>query len=247
MSVEIEIQDVTAESLNFDQTGGRGLGPLAEFFQFGKYPRAFSKPSQLRDCYFSELFINCYVKDWSSNNLPPHPGIFEEFFQPILSRLTGPGNILTLYVKSIDPSYFEELEVIKTLLAPRNLSYILLSNPFLPQGQRTQLDFGHLLFEWPTDSLDYVVENWFMSPIVSVEGYISPQRVLGRLAELYFQADTEERIRTLLRAIDIGFRVWPDNNGLFLLSDKLDSNALRERLRASELAMLLEEASHRYC
>ena len=86
-----------------------------------------------------------------------------------------------------------------------------------------------------------------MSPIVSVEGYISPQRVLGRLAELYFQPDTEERIRTLLRAIDIGFRVWPDNNGLFLLSDKLDSNALRERLPASELATLLEEASHRYC
>lgn len=232
--MEVKIQDVSAESLNFAQAIEQGGSPLGEFFQFGRYPRAFSRPSVLNDCFFCELHLAAYVNDWSTQPGPPNPGVFEESFPTFLRRLTGTENILTLFVKSLDPNYFDELDVIKNLLSPRNLNYLLLANPRLPQDRRTQLDVGHLVFEWPVEALDYVVENWFMSPIITIEGYISPQSVLGRIAELYFEPDTEERIRNLLRILRVGFRVWPDNNGLFLLSDKLDCNALKECLDVSE-------------
>ncbi len=246
MSVELKIQDVSPESLNFEQAIKNRLSPLGEFWQFGRYPRTFSDASVFKDSFFCDLYITSYVENSVLNSPPPHPGIFEEFFPTILSRLVREENTLTLYVKSLDPDYFDELDVIKTQLAPRNLSYILLPNPLLPGDRRTQLDVGHLIFEWPLDSLDYVTEHWFMTPIVTVEGYISRQPVLGSIAKLYFEPDTEERIRNLLRTIEVGFRVWPDNNGLFLLSDKFDCDALKERLHVSELAPLLEEASRRY-
>lgn len=242
MNVKLLVNDVTAQALNFQEAIQHGLSPLYEFFQFGRYPRNFSSPSVLKDCFFAELYLTRNVEKWGANPPPPDPAVFEEFFPHILRVLTGPGNKLTLHIKSLDPDYFDELEVIKTLLVSRNLNYILLANPLVPGEPRTQLDVGNLVFEWPVDALDYVVEHWFMSPIVSCEGYISGESCLPRIAECYFQADTEERIRELLRKIEIGFKVWQDNNGLFLLSDKFGSAALQKRLEEPDLLSLLQAA-----
>lgn len=243
--MDLVVEDISSRALNFDEAYAHRQSPLYEFFQFGRYPRTFSNPQVLKDCFFCELHVSSYVANWPSSPAPPDPGVFEKLFGDILRSLTGEGNKLTLHVASIDADYFDELEVIKTLLAPRNLSYILLSNPLLPGDLRTQPDVGKLVFEWPLDSLDYVVEHWFMSPIVSIEGYISRQNILPKITELYFEADTEARIRELLRNIEVGFRVWQDNNGLFLLSDKLDESALKERLHTPQLVASLKEASRR--
>jgi uncharacterized protein (DUF2384 family) len=241
MGVELKVEDVRERALDYGLYARSGVSPLNEFFQFWRYPRVFSDPAALADCYFYDLYVN-YKVAWGA----PHPAIFEQFFPAILARLVGKSNSLTLFVKSIDPEYFNELRVIETLLAPRNLLYVLLPDPILPGDRRTQVDVGHLIFEWPADSLDYVVENWFMSPQVSVEGYISAEPPLARLAELYFAPDSEERVREVLRAVEVGFRVWPDNNGLFLATDKLDRRGLEERLYLSDLNPSLQEAANRF-
>jgi hypothetical protein len=243
--IDLVVEDITLQALNFDKAYAHGPSPLYEFFQFGRYPRTFCNPLVLKDCHFFELHASSYVDKWPSSPPPPNPGMFEKLFANILRSLTGEGNRLTLHVKSFDDDYFEELEVVKTLLAPHNLSYIFLSNSSRIAVPGTRSDVGNLIFEWPLDSLDHVVEHWFMSPIVSIEGYISRQSVLPKIAELYFQADTEARIRELLRSLEVGFRIWQDNNGLFLLSDKLDESALKERLYTPQLVTSLKEASRR--
>lgn len=218
------------------------------FFQFWNWGRVLSDRDCLADCSFFDLHITEYVRDWpgAPDFRPAHPGLFEDFFPTLLTQLVGTTRKLTLYVKSIDRTYFHEPEVIATLLAPRNLEYVLLSNPLRPGDSRTQIDPGHLVFEWPVDSLAHVVEHWFMSPIVTVEGYVSSELPLGRIADLYFQRDTAERIRELLRVIDFGFRVWKDNNGLFLATDKFDHGGLEERLEVPRVNRLLAEAIEPY-
>lgn len=241
--VELVVEDIRPQALNFDEAYAHRQSPVYEFFQFGRYPRTFYNPLVLQDCFFFELYASSYVDKWPSSSPPPDPRMFEKLFGNILGSLTGERNRLTLHVKSMEADYFDELEVVKTLLAPRNLSYILLPNPLVPGDARTQFDVGNLVFEWPLDSLDHVIEYWFVSPIVSIEGYISRQSVLPVIAELYFQADTEARIREFLRSIEVGFRIWQDNNGLFLLSDKLDESALKERLHSPQLVTSLREES----
>ena len=243
--IDLVVEDISPRALNFDEAYAHRQSPLYEFFQFGRYPRTFSNPAVLKDCFFFELYVSSYVDKWPSSSPPPDPGMFEKLFANILGSLAGDKNRLTLHVESIEADYFDELEVINTLLAPRNLSYVLLPKPLLPGDQRTQPEVGNLVFEWPLDSLDHVIEHWFMSPIVSIEGYISRQTVLPEIEALYFQADTEARIRELLRTIEVGFRIWQDNNGLFLVSDKLDERALNARLRTPQLASSLKEASRR--
>ena len=246
MTVELTVEDVRARILDFDFCAQNRQNPLREFFQFRQHPRNFSNPAALADCYFYDLVITYYVQNWGPHAPPPHPGIFEEFFPRILKKLIGSGNTLTLFIKSFDRDYFNEFAVIETILAPRRLKYVLLPNLAVSIDPRVPLDAGHLIFEWPADSLDYIVQEWFMSPTVSIEGYIGPQLPLSRIAELYFQPDREERIRELLRDIEVGFRVWTDNNGLFVLTDKLNRDALRERVNVSDLDPLLQEAALRY-
>lgn len=246
MNAELAIKDVRTTSLDYEQARKRGLSPLQEFFQFWRYPRNFLDPARLHDCYFYDVYLTHFVANWPSYPSPPHPGMFQDIFPTILGRLMGEANTLTLFVKSIDPEYFNELDVIKKLLGPRNLSYILLSNPIRSEDRRTQVDIGHLIFEWPLASFNYIVEEWFMSPQVTIEGYISQEPPLAQIASLYFKPDTEQRIRELLSTIEVGFRVWPDNNGIFILTDKLDVNGLNDRLRGPDLNQLLEEASRRY-
>lgn len=241
MDAELRIEDVTPTVLDFDAYRNRGASPLYEFFQFARYPREFADPAALSGCRFYDLSIS-YRVEWGA----PHPGIFEDFFPTILRRLVGEGGALTLFVKSLDRSYHDELRFIEGTLAPANLSYVLLPNPLRPGDRRTQVDVGHLVFEWPADSAERIADEWFMSPLVSVEGYVAPAPPLAEVAALYFRPDTEERIRQLLRTVEVGFRVWPDNNGLFLLTDKLSAADLHERLRTPELNAAIAEAARRY-
>src|SRR5713226_2810648 len=128
MGVELAVKDTREYALGYGNAEGKVRRPISEFFQFGKPKSEFANPQVLADCYFYDLFITYFMKNWPSPP-PPHPGIFEDFFPEILRRLTG-SNILTLFVKSSE--YFDELDTVGKILAPRNASYILLSNPILP-------------------------------------------------------------------------------------------------------------------
>jgi hypothetical protein len=74
-----------------------------------------------------------------------------------------------------------------------------------------------------------------MSPTVTIEGYASSSSAVSAISRLYFEPDTEERVRELLRIIEFGFRLWRDNDGLFLATDKLDYDVLKGRLSLDDL------------
>jgi hypothetical protein len=244
MSAELKICN-RASALAFGSGEASQEPPLEDFFRFWRN-RKFSNPAVLSDCSLYDVFITYYVRDWPGPSLPD-PSFFEEFFPAILRRLVGSDNTLALYVKSSDPGYFEELEAIKSVLSPRSLPFVLLPREGPPPDDpRFGPNVGHLIFEWPVNELKYVVENWFMCPQVEIEGYISKELPLAPISELYFRPDTEERIREILRTIEIGFRLWRDNNGLFVLTDKVDLPTLTERLNLAAFNHEIKEAAQRY-
>ena len=212
------------------------------FLQFDRYPRNFTNSAVLRDCWFNDLFIPYFVKDWAGGKGPPHPGLFGEFFSLVLGRLVG-SDTLTLHVKSMDPDYFYELKCIEDTLAPKKIPYML-----LPSFRSAEYgpDVGNLFFEWPVDSLELVRSEWFVSPQISVEGYITHGSCLPRLCEIYFAPDSEDVVRGFLAQIEIGFKVWRDNNGILLLSDKFDADGILERIQPEDIDALIAEAVREY-
>ncbi len=245
MTVELEIRDVRKTLLDYDFHREHGNPLLQGFFEFWGRPRQFSTPHVLADCSFFDLHVTAYVQDWGAHNPPPHPGIFKRFFPVILRRLMGPETRLTLFVQPTDRDSFDEVNVIETLLAPKDLPYVLFSKTQVHadfSGLPIRPNVGYLVFEWSAAMLADIAERWFLSPMLSIEGYISREPALEAIAALYFRADTEERVRELLRKVEFGFKVWPDNNGLLVLTDKLDLGGIKERLQLADLNRLLREA-----
>jgi hypothetical protein len=209
---------------------------MRSFFRFGRPLPAVDNRAILKDSFFLDLHIPLYVENWPEQPGPPHPGIFEDTFPTILKLVAGNDSVLTLHLECSDPGYFDELSFVRDFLAPHRIDYVLLPTRLEPQYRN---DMGSLLFEWPLDSLDYIVDHWFMSPQIAIEGYSSRRSCLGRLADLYFQSYNAEAILDLLKILEFGFKVWDDNNGLFILSDKLDEDAVRARLNNEELDTVL--------
>ncbi len=253
MSVHLDIHDARGAILDYDLWRAHRAPLLNGFFQFWGQPRAFVDPQVLTDCTFYDMHITAYVRGWAPSSSPPaHPGMFADFFPTILSRIVG-RSTLTLFVQATDRDSFDELEVVETLLAPKGLPYILLSRPAASADPRLQsgafqirLSVGYLFFQWPVDLARDIVDRWFMSPNVTVEGYVSREPMLSTIGRLCFQPDTEVRVRELLDSVEMGFRLWLDNNGLFVLTTKLNRAALENRLQIADLDRQLQEASGRY-
>jgi hypothetical protein len=132
------------------------------------------------------------------------------------------------------------LTFIRDALAPRHVEYLLIPSRLDPQYPS---QIGSLLFEWPLDSVQFIADNWFHRGL-TIEGYLSPRPCLGKLAEQYFEPYSERSVRKVLETLEFGFRVWPDNNGLFILSDKLNADAFRNRLACPELDEAIRAATH---
>lgn len=232
---KLEIKDVRAKILDYERYISRRAGLLYEFFEFWPVPRNFDDPIKLSDCFFFNLHIGSYMTEWVPGVLPPpDPSVFSQAFPSLVKSLVRE-NTLTLCVKSVDPDYFDPLRTVKEILQPQNLDYMLMRRSQKHNKQGGSLTEGVLFFEWPTTNLEYVVDHWFMSPQVTIEGYISANSVLPKLAQLFVLPDTEERLRELLRAIEIGFKIWQDFNGIFLLSDRMNFEAIKDRLQSVEL------------
>jgi len=210
------------------------------FFQFWRSLTAGNNRHILEDCHFIDLHIPVYVEDWPEQPGPAHPGVFGDVFPAILSQLIGRDNILALHIKSSDAEYFDELSFIRDVLAPRHAEYVLLPSRLDP---KYPTENGNLFFQWPSDSLQYIVDNWFMSPQIEIEGYLSRRPCLGSLAEFYFEPYGAQNIRKVLELLELGFRLWRDNNGLFIISDKLGEGALRARMVSSDLEAAIGAAA----
>jgi hypothetical protein len=200
---------------------------LFGFFQFGRYGRRFSDNTALRDCHIYSLRPDLAMSEWSVKSGMPDPGIFQEVFPDLVSRLVEPNYDLYLHVNALEPEYFDELSVLKEKIVPMGSQYMLLSTI---ANQNTQLAVGNLIFGCPLSFLSYVSDNWFYSPITEVEGYIMRREQFGELAEHYFKADSAETIRGVLSTLRLGFRLWPDFNGMEILSDKVRPDSLQSLL-----------------
>ena len=235
MALELKITEVRATVLDYPLYRGMELSLLNELFHFPRTERRFAAPDVLADCFFYEIGIPRPTDSY----LPPESGAFETVFPLVLRRLLRSSK-LTLFVKSYDRDYFDEFGVIEDL-ARRRLRYVLLPDIGSPQDPRVELDRGNLIFEWPVESLTSIVEKWFMSPTVSIEGYVAPSVPLVEITHLYFDPDTEERVRKLLRFVDFAFRLSPDNDGLFLATDKLKLEEVTSLLQIQDLNRRLAE------
>jgi hypothetical protein len=242
MATQLQLKDVTSTVLDYQLFEKRRLSPLYEFFQFFQYPRKFSNPKELLGVTFCDLGFELEPPSASEQPVPAGWHLFRSLFREIITRLMARSGNLCLFVKGMDRTYFDELEMIDKILVPRNLSYVLLppSAPFKKDAP-VRLGAGHLIFEWPSELLDEVPAKWFHSPCIEIEGYVCKDNFLGQIARLYFEPDTELRIRELLRYIDIGFRVHQDNDGLFIASEKLDMEALSNMLGLSELNLMVQQ------
>lgn len=239
MNIRLRIEDARGHMLNSALPGSQRLASLDGFFRFWHWERRFSDPQPFRDCFFYDLYLDTPT---TPSDALRDPGLFERCFPLFLKRLVGESNILTLFVKSLDPGYFDEFAMVRTLLAPRNPRYVLLPDPIVPGSSRTAIDVGHLVFEWPVSESDRIAEDWFMCPQVEIEGYVGPTLPLGRIADLYFQPDTETRVRELLSGVEFGFRLGTDFNSLTVLTDKLDMQAMENRLHLPTLNRALSLA-----
>ncbi len=202
------------------------------FFHFWRSSPEVDNRQVLEDCFFWDLHIPVYFENWPQQPGPAHPGIFGDAFPAIFGQLIGRESTLTLHLESTDSDYFDELSLIRDVLAPRHIEYVLLPSRLDPQYP-TQ--FGSLLFEWPLDSLQHIVDHWFMWPQMHIEGFASRESCLAELAALYFQPYNAYTIRRVLTTLEFGFRLWSDDNGLLVLSDKLDEEAVRKRVITPDL------------
>ena len=242
MKTQLQLKDVTSTVLDYQLFEKRRLSPLYEFFQFWRYPRTFSNPTELSDVTFCDLGFEFEPSGTSEQPAPAGWHLFGPLFREIITRLMARSGKLCLFVKGMDRTYFDELETIDKVLVPRNLSYVLLPpSAAFKKDAPVRLGAGHLIFEWPSELLDEVPRKWFLSPCIEIEGYIGKGDFLGQIARLYFEPDTELRIRELLRYIDIGFRVHQDNDGLFLASQKINTEAVRNMLGLSQLNLIVQQ------
>jgi len=215
---------------------------LEGFFAFDARQRTFLDPVALANCAFFDLCITYYARKWPSQKY--HPGIFEEFFPLILEKLIAPKNVLTLFINDWEGGYFESNQHVENQLKPRGLAHV-----FLPDGNISLTGSRdrpqHLVFEWPRDSLSFILEEHWLhyGPFVRIEGYVSKAPVLDKITRLYSQPDSEQRIRELLRATEFCFRIWSEGNGMLLLTDKLNLDILKRRLRLHEMNPLIQEAA----
>lgn len=246
MTHRLKISDVREFALDFQSARGKRTPALREFFLLFRYPREFTNPSVLGACSFYDLYIDYRFGNQPGRPGPPHPGVFADLFPTILRRLVGCGNTLTFFVKSVDRSYFDETDIINRFLAPRNLRYVLLANSAVGASQMVEPDAGLLFFEWPLEMLEHVASHWFMCPQVTIEGYIAPESPLALISDLSFRGDSEETVLQVIRGIDIGFRVWTDNNGLFLLTDKHKMQDIEAKLDVPSLEEAIAKTTRNY-
>lgn len=243
MTLQITIEDVKDRALKTQESGALPPQWLAGFFRFQRQVESAGGLHGLENCFFYDLYVPSFVSNWPSKPSPPHPGVFADIFPTLLKHLVQSGRVLTLYVRGMLREHFNELEVIDKVLCPRGLRYALLSNENVENlgDAKVELGAGNLIFEWPMNEGTFIVQNWFFSPGVEIEGYISKTDVLPRIASLYFEPYRPENVCTLLSGIELGFRLWPDNNGLFLLSEAVPLDSLKMRLSTSELESHIQQ------
>src|SRR5271165_2668027 len=195
----VAIQDVWPEKLRYRYDMGNSNIPLrieggalldaraparartlSGFFGFA--PRESEEfDNQFSDCFLFDIYLGSYVKDWPrESSSPPDPGLFADCFDVLLRDAVGQDAVLTLFVKSLDPGYFDELNFIKDSLIKEHSKFLLLSHHEKDEKYPLQR-IPDLFFESSYKKARFMVSEWFMSPQVSIEGYVSGKSILAEI------------------------------------------------------------------
>lgn len=92
-----------------------------------------------------------------------------------------------------------------------------------------------LFFEWSREQATFMVQEWFMSPQVAIEGYISNGPIFQEILPCSSLAPAPKPPRELLDSMEIAFRLWPDFNGMSILTRKVSSDGLLRILDNDDL------------
>ena len=213
-----------------------GLKPWADFFGFGPdiHPQELEK--EFSDCFLYEICFDIRVKDRpNSSPSPPHPGVFAKCFPVLLRNMVKNNEVLTLLVKSLDPDYFDELKFIGASLNGDSRKFVMVSGRKRQGASFPVQELPDLLFEWAPDDGVVIVNEWFMSPQVHIEGYVSPASVLAEAVASSHIAAKPKRRRDFVKVLSFAFRLWPDFNGVSIITDKLSYEALHKVLDIGKL------------
>jgi hypothetical protein len=208
---------------------------LSEFFGFA--PRRSEEESyeQFSDCSLFDIYLGSYVKDWPRQaGSPPHPGLFADCFDVLLRSVVGKDAVLTLFIKSLDPGYFDELNFIKDYLIKERGRFLLFSHQEKDEKYPLQR-VPDLFFEWSYNRAAFMVTEWFMSPQINIEGYVSVKPILPEISLWSSLASDPRTPRELLDSLNMAFRLWPDFNGMSILTNKMSSEDLVRRLDSEDL------------
>jgi hypothetical protein len=89
------------------ETAGIVMNGDSSIFRFRRPFSGVGDRHLLKDCFSFDLLIPVYVEkgNWPAPHGPAHPGVFYDAFPAILSQLVGPGNVLTLHLQVVEPSF----------------------------------------------------------------------------------------------------------------------------------------------
>lgn len=233
---KVTIADAREKALDYKAGLWRATADRS-LFHFAQ-DRTLTDPAVLAGCTFADIYFSHRVS-WGA----PHPGVFRDFFPQLLSPLLPEGLILILTLTGMEPKDFDEAQFIEQELLPRKLDSFWLG----PSASRShQVEFKTLLFEWPRAELATIVDLGFKGFLVQFEGYILEARSKQVLRELFERPNNDLMFRELLRHLPFSFRVWSDNNGLFLATDRLAIQELAKRLEIDKLERDLGAVIHLY-
>jgi hypothetical protein len=240
--VRAVIDDVTASARSTDAlVRRRAWNGLLCFDELELEPVPVS-----HDLCVGTIHFNHYMTTGWPEQGPPHPGLFIDYFFRLLNALTNPNERVTIWVHAVDRQYFDELEFIAATQAKMRLPYMLL--PMSPEMRTETGPLGHLFFESMVSDLEEVISTDWLNeaPQVEIEGYVSFETILPRIARAFFAPPTEARIVDVLEQARFAFRVWPDGNGLTFASITSDLQHFRRKLDSSSLSAEVSSAAGRY-
>lgn len=235
-SARLIIADAKEKILNYNAFLWRASADRS-IFHFCQ-DRTLTDPVVLSNCTLADIYFSHRVS-WGA----PHPGVFKDFFPRLLSPLLHESRVLLLALTGMDPIDFDERRFIDEELLPRKLDFFWLG----PSTSRTPaVQFKSLFFEWPGSELEAIVEIGFKGFLVQFEGYILQNREVEVLKRLFEWPNDDRMFRELLRNVPFAFRVWSDNNGLFLATDRLSIDELPACLEVDKLERELAAVIHLY-
>jgi len=190
--------------------------------------RIITTPQIFDDCYFYDLYINDKT-EWGA----PIPSTFQFFFPHILDLIMGQDHTLILNVVDIaernDFRYLEEKEFVNSFLKPRGYQFFFLDKEI--HGEQ----FSTLFFECSAKDAIILEEIAYPGSFTDIDGFILKREEIGLFVKWHQMGNTDVMFRELIRKVYLSFGIWSDKNGMFIVSDKLDSESLRKKLETSSI------------